>query len=448
MTHSPDDLAALASDATDTFRLRLAQALHERGDPRGEFIQVQCALAEAGKDSSARTQALRAREASLLAEHEATWLAELGLIPGDAVFARGFVDRVTVDASRARGVYSRLTRHEPVRALSLRVDLGGSEEELPHLLEEIRHAGLAPSLERLTIDRNQYWEVIHDDELELRRRGTRTLGLSLALVDFARPDAGMELLSIALASPEAAMLETLGIKHISRGANPLEGLLQTLERAGPRPSLREWTLEFSSPSGKEWIRWVQLPSLSRLLALYPKLQTLVLPMTELQAEHVEHPELRELSLHWLGLIPCGPSDLSQWKPAPVPKGSGLQFLREARLPQLERLHIDFQYEWYIAWTPEDLAPLFEAEGLPSLRQLELRNCAFGDVLCRELVRMKHCPSLQVLDLTGLVLTDEGAVTLTRHRDRFPNLKQLVFGPWGLSEPVWNALVKQYPITVP
>ncbi|NVJ20029.1 hypothetical protein HUW62_02090 [Myxococcus sp. AM011] len=446
MNPSPEDLAALSSDVDDTFRLRLAQALSERGDPRGEFIQVQCALAKMKPEPSAQT--LRAREASLLAEHEATWLAELGLLPGDAVFARGFVDRVTVDASRAHGVYARLIRQEPVRALGLRVDLGGSEEQLPLLLEEIRHTGFAPSLERLTLDRKNYWDVIHDDELELRRQGTKLLGLSLDLDDFGRADSGLALLDIALTSPDAALLETLGIKLTGRGSNPLEALLQTLERAGARPSLREWTLEFSCPNGREWIRWVQLDSLSRLLALYPKLQTLVLPMTELQAVHVEHPELRELSLHWLGLIPCGPSDLSQWKPAPVPKGTGLQFLREAHLPKLERLHIDFQYEWYIAWTPEDLAPLFEAKGLPSLRQLELRNCAFGDMLCHGLVRMEHFPSLQVLDLTGVILTDEGAATLTRHRDRFPRLKQLVCGPWGLSESAWNALEKRYPVTVP
>ncbi|NTX65851.1 hypothetical protein HUA74_34850 [Myxococcus sp. CA051A] len=446
MTHSPNDLAALAADATDTFRLRLAEALRHQGDPRGEFIQVQCALAKAGTKAAAPT--LREREASLLAAHEATWLAELGLLPGDAVFVRGFVDRVTVDASRARGVYARLIRMEPVRALSLRVDLGGSEAELSLVLEEIRRAGLPPSLEQLTIDRKNSWEDIHDDALERRRQDTRTLGLSLDLHDFTRPDAGLALLSIALTSPDTASLESLGIKLTGLGANPLEELLDALERAGPRPSLREWSLEFSSPNGKERIRWVQLHSLARLLALYPRLQTLVLPMTELHAEHVEHPELRELSLHWLGHTPCGPSDLSQWKHAPVPKGTGLQFLREARLPKLERLHIDFQYEWYIAWTPEDLAPLFEAKGLAALRRLELHNCHFGDVLCRELVRMKHVQSLEVLDLTGAILTDGGAEALTRNRVHFPHLTQLICGPWGLSEPAWKDLVKHYPVVSP
>ncbi|MFY1825025.1 hypothetical protein ACN47A_03865 [Myxococcus fulvus] len=442
MTLSPDDLAALASDETDTVRLRLARTLLRQGDPRGTLIEVQCALARAGKQAPAR---LREEEASLLAGHEASWLAELGLLPGDARFSRGFVDHVTLDARRARGVYARLVRREPVRSLSLLVDFTGSEEELPLLLEELRQAGLPASLEQLIIDRKNYWDVTHDDDLQLRRQGTRVLGLSLDLLDVARPHAGLELLDIALRAPEAALLQTLDVQLLARGESSLEPLLQALERVGPRPSLRDWRLSFSSPSGKEWIRWVQLGSLSRLLSLYPGLQTLVLPMAELPAEHVAHPELRELSLHWLGLTPCGPSDLSQWKPAPVPKGGGLQLLRDARLPLLQRLHIDFQYAWYIAWSPEDLAPLLDAEGLPALCQLELHNCGFGDVLCRELVRMKHASRLEVLDLTGAILSDEGALVLLRHRDRFPRLRRLVCGPWGLSDALWTELRGRYPV---
>ncbi|AKF86564.1 hypothetical protein MFUL124B02_29500 [Myxococcus fulvus 124B02] len=381
----------------------------------------------------------------MLAAHEASWLAELGLLPGDAVFTRGFVDRVTLDTRRARGVYARLVRREPVRSLRLLVDFTGSEEELPRLLEEIREAGLPASLEQLIIDRKNYWEVILDDELQLQRQGARMLGLALDLQDAARPHAGLELLDLALRDSEAARLETLEVNLLARGESSLETLLQTLERVGPRPSLRDWRLSFSSPSGKEWIRWVQLGSLTRLLSLYPGLQTLVLPMAELPAEHVAHPELRELSLHWSGLTPCGPSDLSQWKPAPVPKGGGLQLLRDARLPRLQRLHIDFQYAWYIAWTPEDLVPLLEAEGLPALRQLELHNCASGDALCRELVRTKHASRLEVLDLTGATLSDEGALVLLRHRERFPRLQRLGCGPWGLSEALWTELRSQYPI---
>ncbi|MFP2923614.1 hypothetical protein ACLESO_00050 [Pyxidicoccus sp. 3LG] len=446
MRLSPDDLLALASDATDGCRLRIAQALRDQDDPRCEFIEVHCALARAGK--AADTGALRTREAQLLAEHQTSWLAEVGLVPGEAVFARGFVDQVAVDVNRAHGLYARLVSREPIRELRLQVDLGGSEEDLPRVLAEIREAGLGLSLEQLIIDRRKYWEVIEGDVLEIRRQGQETVGLSLRIQDFERPASGLDLLSIALSPPDTTRLETLHIDITGRGPNPTEALTQALRRAGPRPSLREWTMGFSSNTGREWIRWVRLSSLRELLELYPCLQTLVLPMAELQAERIEHLELRELFLHWLGLTPCGPADLRQWEKSPVPKGDGLRFLRDAQLPKLERLGIDFQYEWYVGWTPEDVMPLFQSEGLPSLRHLELRWCSFGETLCHELVRARLSRQLEVLDLTGTELADDGAQTLARHRDAFPRLKQLVCGRVHESDAAWNALAELYPLVEP
>lgn len=446
MELSRDELATLAFDTTDSFRLGLAQALRHHDAPRAEFIQVQCALARAG--TGADTEALRARANTLLAVHATTWLAALGLAPAEAVFARGFVDRVSLDVSRAPGVYARLVRQEPIRELSLPVDLGGSEAELPSVLDEIRQAGLPPSLERLTLDRRHYRDAISDDALRIRRQGPQTLGLSLDIDDLARPASGLDLLDIALASPDSAGLETLDLRVTGSGQSPTEALLQTLLRAGPRPSLREWRMEFASPNGQERIRWAHVSALSKLLDLYPRLQTLVLPIAELHSERIEHPELRELFLHWLGFTPCGPSDMSQWQRSPVPRGVGLEFLREAHLPRLERLGIDFQYDWYIRWSPEDLSPLLQAEGLPRLRHLELRYCMFGDALCHELVRAKTASHLEVLDLTGAALTDEGAHTLSRHRDHFPRLKQLIWGRDELSDAAWNGLVEQYPVSEP
>ena len=53
-------------------RLVYADALIEAGDPRGELIQVQCALEPLDLDDPARP-ALEARAADLLAEHEPAW---------------------------------------------------------------------------------------------------------------------------------------------------------------------------------------------------------------------------------------------------------------------------------------------------------------------------------------------------------------------------------------
>ncbi|HEX7699964.1 MAG TPA: hypothetical protein VF403_04565, partial [Kofleriaceae bacterium] len=72
----------------------------ERGDPRGEFIAVQCELARAFDPQLAK------RETELLAQHGERWVAELGLrkrerlVPGEplpVVFHRGFPDRLEID---------------------------------------------------------------------------------------------------------------------------------------------------------------------------------------------------------------------------------------------------------------------------------------------------------------------------------------------------------------
>ncbi|MBY0231655.1 MAG: TIGR02996 domain-containing protein [Gemmataceae bacterium] len=77
--------------------------LHERGDPRGDFIQVQLAL-EDETLAPARRAELRAREAELLGQHEAAWLGPLapftkrdgGEEENTHRWARGFLHSMTI----------------------------------------------------------------------------------------------------------------------------------------------------------------------------------------------------------------------------------------------------------------------------------------------------------------------------------------------------------------
>jgi uncharacterized protein (TIGR02996 family) len=75
-----------------------ADWLIEEGDPRGEFIQAQCALASADEElDDEKTRALRRRVRELLKEHRAAWLApvkKIGLDPDCWTFERGFVAKV------------------------------------------------------------------------------------------------------------------------------------------------------------------------------------------------------------------------------------------------------------------------------------------------------------------------------------------------------------------
>jgi uncharacterized protein (TIGR02996 family) len=81
----------------DAPRLMYADWLEERGDPRGEFIRVQCALARMGPDDPRRPE-LKARERVLLADHQGQWVAPLRGIVYGWLFRRGFVEAI-----RARG---------------------------------------------------------------------------------------------------------------------------------------------------------------------------------------------------------------------------------------------------------------------------------------------------------------------------------------------------------
>ena len=66
IVEAPDD---------DAPRLVYADWLQSRGDPRGEFIQLQCQLAATPDDD--RRRAMRIAENKLLAAHGKAWLAPL-----------------------------------------------------------------------------------------------------------------------------------------------------------------------------------------------------------------------------------------------------------------------------------------------------------------------------------------------------------------------------------
>src|SRR6266571_2688786 len=76
----PDDVA---------LRLIYADWLDERGDPRGEFIRVQCELARMSGDNPRRV-GLEAREQELLKQNEQAWAGPLPCPARTLQFRRGF----------------------------------------------------------------------------------------------------------------------------------------------------------------------------------------------------------------------------------------------------------------------------------------------------------------------------------------------------------------------
>lgn len=92
MDREPALEAAISADPDERSGYEVyADWLAERGDPRGEFIQVQLAL------ELAEDPALRERERELLKAHEADWLGHLDwLVRVRARWRRGFVERIEV----------------------------------------------------------------------------------------------------------------------------------------------------------------------------------------------------------------------------------------------------------------------------------------------------------------------------------------------------------------
>src|SRR5262245_51105112 len=106
--------AILEQPDDDTVRLIYADWLEEQGNPRGEFIRVQCALARLPTDDPRRAE-LEAREATLLAAHRDAWLAPVREIGTEWEFRRGFVEQLTISAPSVLANAEALFALAPVR---------------------------------------------------------------------------------------------------------------------------------------------------------------------------------------------------------------------------------------------------------------------------------------------------------------------------------------------
>ena len=96
MGHADAFLAAiLAEPDDDAPRLIYADWLEERGDPRGAFIRVQCAL-ERLDPADPRRPDLEDEARSLLDRHEEEWTAPLHGVASGWRFRRGFVAEATL----------------------------------------------------------------------------------------------------------------------------------------------------------------------------------------------------------------------------------------------------------------------------------------------------------------------------------------------------------------
>jgi uncharacterized protein (TIGR02996 family) len=120
--------AILADPDDDTPRLVCADWFEERGDPRGEFIRIQCRLATLTEDA-ADWPALKSREFALRSQHEKEWAAPLRGLVRAWEFRRGFVEEVVMEAAAFLRQAAVLFAAAPIRSVRF-LDAGQLVPEL------------------------------------------------------------------------------------------------------------------------------------------------------------------------------------------------------------------------------------------------------------------------------------------------------------------------------
>jgi poly(ADP-ribose) glycohydrolase ARH3 len=228
---TPDDAflqAILESPDDDTPRLVYADWQEERGDPRGEFIRVQVALARLPADDPRREE-LEARERQLFQEHGKRWAGPLRGLVRKWEFRRGFVEAVTADARHFVRQADSLFRLAPVRQVTLR-RAGPVMDHVagcPHLARLrcidfcFSHLGLA---ELWTFLSSPYLNGLRDLRLcgnHLGVAGVRALLASCLPAKLTRLELGANRLDAEAAQLLATSAMLRGLTHLDMSNNPL-----------------------------------------------------------------------------------------------------------------------------------------------------------------------------------------------------------------------------------
>jgi uncharacterized protein (TIGR02996 family) len=214
MTEEEAFIQAIADNpADDTPRLIFADWLEERGDPRAEFIRVQCALHQLPSDDSQRAE-LAHRQRELRRRHEAVWTAPLRGWVDEWEFERGLIERVTLTPFNFTLWADVLFRLAPVRDIHF--------YRRNHVtLKEIEALADSPYLGRLSVLKLNTDRGIRDDAVRVLAATPSLTNLSsLDLSENWIEDPGAALLA---ESPHLERLDSLklGRNRITRQGKQL-----------------------------------------------------------------------------------------------------------------------------------------------------------------------------------------------------------------------------------
>jgi uncharacterized protein (TIGR02996 family) len=237
--------AILADPDDDIPRLVYADWLEERGDPRGEFIRLQIALAEAARPEAERLR-LAIRNQELLATHHDAWAGALRELVAECTFERGFVAGITLRLEAFLAHADALFQQAPIQHAKIR-DVGRRIADVAASVHLARLAGLDLSGNGL----GDTGARILAADAHLPRLDSLNLGMNFMDIEGVRALANSRLTRLrrlnldhnhvhdmgayALASaPNLAGLTELGLSHAEVGSTGARYLAESTQLPGLR----------------------------------------------------------------------------------------------------------------------------------------------------------------------------------------------------------------------
>jgi uncharacterized protein (TIGR02996 family) len=243
----------------DAVRLIFADWLEERGNPRGEFIRIQCALAGMAEDDE-RRGGLEERAEKLLRQHEPRWIGSLSSRVKEHKFRRGFIEEITISAAAFITHAQELFNTHPIRTVhvfSLSALTDGYTESGRRRFSDFCQS---PHLERVTA-LHLANEALSDQQLRPLTETARLTSVRLLdLTGNALTSAGVLALDAAPHLPELTAL------LLNR--NPLDSLgVQTLAGLSLAARLTRLELDQTRLANSGARALLESPHLTRLTRL-------------------------------------------------------------------------------------------------------------------------------------------------------------------------------------
>jgi len=392
-------------------RLVYADALIEAGDPRGELIQLQCALEGLDADNPAR-DALEAPAADLLALHGPAWTRKLRERcalhdnPSELGYRRGFVERAELRATRVRALLPILMEQVPLR--ELRISFAERIDELADIpgLMELEGLSVHGVLNGVDLVR-AFARRPHRGRLRMLQVGDLSYNAVGRAIAGTPELAGLESLSLAVATDED-LTEIATAAHLTRLrrlrltiANLDSRSVEALGRSEALSSLE--VLDFGRATLVSPKHTSRLPAFARLRELRCRgtffashgAVALATGARDLEVLDLEGVKLGDAGAR---ALLRGETALAKLRHLDV-SGTGLSddgfagLIDALEVPGLRRLACGDN-----AFSSKAPAAIAASRTLGELQQLFLASCPLGDAGATALVTSAQLPALRVLNL--------------------------------------------------